>query len=134
MGKLDRFGGVFLLPLIIAAVAFVLIGAPSSWLTLTIAGLSMGMMIFLMASGLSLVFGLMDVLNFGHSAFVSFGAFIAASVLAYFGGWLTSGNIALNILAFTLALAAAITFGAAAGWFFERGIVNPSTATTCARS
>ncbi|WP_298492854.1 branched-chain amino acid ABC transporter permease [uncultured Maritimibacter sp.] len=125
MGKLDRFGGVFLLPLIIAAVAFVLIGAPSSWLTLTIAGLSMGMMIFLMASGLSLVFGLMDVLNFGHSAFVSFGAFIAASVLAYFGGWLTSGNIALNILAFTLALAAAITFGAAAGWFFERVIVKP---------
>jgi branched-chain amino acid transport system permease protein len=85
----------------------------------------MGMMIFLMASGLSLVFGLMDVLNFGHSAFVSFGAFIAASVLAYFGGWLTSGNIALNILAFTLALAAAITFGAAAGWFFERVIVKP---------
>ena len=125
MGKLDRFGGVFLLPLIIAAVAFVLIGAPSSWLTLTIAGLSMGMMIFLMASGLSLVFGLMDVLNFGHSAFVSFGAFIAASVLAYFGGWLTAGNIALNILAFTLALAAAITFGAAAGWFFERVIVKP---------
>ena len=125
MGKLDRFGGVFLLPLIIAAVAFVLIGAPSSWLTLTIAGLSMGMMIFLMASGLSLVFGLMDVLNFGHSAFVSFGAFIAASVLAYFGGWLTSGNIALNILAFTLALSAAITFGAAAGWFFERVIVKP---------
>jgi branched-subunit amino acid ABC-type transport system permease component len=39
----------------------------------------MGMMIFLMASGLSLVFGLMDVLNFGHSAFVSFGAFIAAT-------------------------------------------------------
>ncbi|MBV7407985.1 branched-chain amino acid ABC transporter permease [Maritimibacter sp. DP1N21-5] len=125
MGKLDRFGGVFLLPLVIAALAFVLIGAPSSWLTLTIAGLSMGMMIFLMASGLSLVFGLMDVLNFGHSAFVSFGAFIAASVLAYFGGWLTSDSIALNILAFTLALAAAITFGALAGWFFERVIVKP---------
>ena len=31
----------------------------------------MGMMIFIMASGLTLVFGLMDVLNFGHGAFIA---------------------------------------------------------------
>ena len=63
---LGRMGGVNLLPVALAAVAFILIGAPSSWATLTVAGLAMGMMVFLMASGLSLVFGLMDVLNFGH--------------------------------------------------------------------
>ncbi|MEC7764491.1 MAG: branched-chain amino acid ABC transporter permease [Pseudomonadota bacterium] len=125
MGMLDRFGGVFWLPVILAVIAFVLIGAPSSWLTLTVAGLSMGLMIFLMASGLSLVFGLMDVLNFGHSAFVSFGAFVAASVLAYFGGWLGSDSILLNSLALVFAIAAAIVFGAALGWFFERVIVKP---------
>mgnify|MGYP001256138575 CR=1 FL=1 len=39
---IDKAGGVFLLPVAIAIVAFVLIGAPSSWLTLTVAGLSMG--------------------------------------------------------------------------------------------
>ena len=44
-----------------------------AWVTLTLAGLAMGMMIFIMASGLTLVFGLMDVLNFGHGAFVSVG-------------------------------------------------------------
>jgi branched-chain amino acid transport system permease protein len=121
----ERFGGVFLLPVAIAIIAFVLIGAPSSWLTLTVAGLAMGMMLFLMASGLSLVFGLMDVLNFGHSAFVSFGAFVAASVLAYFGGWLGSDSIFLNIMALVFAIAAAIVFGAALGWFFERVIVKP---------
>lgn len=125
MGMLDRFGGVFWLPVILAVIAFVLIGAPSSWLTLTVAGLSMGLMIFLMASGLSLVFGLMDVLNFGHSAFVSFGAFVAASVLAYFGGWLGSDSILLNSLALVFAIAAAVVFGAALGWFFERVIVKP---------
>ena len=38
---LDRLGGVYLLPLIIALVAFGLIGAPSSWLTLTVAGLTL---------------------------------------------------------------------------------------------
>ncbi|MDF1728603.1 MAG: branched-chain amino acid ABC transporter permease [Sulfitobacter sp.] len=121
---LEKFGGVNLLPLALAAVAFVLIGAPSSWVTLTVAGLSMGMMLFLMASGLSLVFGLMDVLNFGHSAFITFGAFIAATVLAALGGWLDGGWLFAS-LALALALVAAIGFGLAAGLFFETVIIRP---------
>lgn len=120
-----RLGGVYLLPVTMGVLAFVLIGNPSTWVTLTVAGLAMGMMIFLMASGLSLVFGLMDVLNFGHSAFVSFGAFIAASVLAALGSWLTGSSAALNIIALIMAICAATAFGAAAGWFFERVIVRP---------
>jgi len=123
--NLERFGGVYLLPVILAAIAFILIGQPSSWVTLTVAGLAMGMMIFLMASGLSLIFGLMDVLNFGHSAFVSFGAFIAASVLASLGAWLTGDSAILNIAALAAAIGAATAFGAIAGWAFERVIVKP---------
>jgi branched-chain amino acid transport system permease protein len=122
---LGRYGGVNLLPVALAAVAFVLIGAPSSWVTLTIAGLSMGMMVFLMASGLSLVFGLMDVMNFGHSAFISFGAFVAASVLAALSGWLESDSMLLASAALGLALLAAIAFGLAAGLFFETVIIRP---------
>ena len=121
----ERMGGVYLLPFAVALVALVLIGVPSSWVTLTVAGLAMGMMIFLMASGLSLVFGLMDVLNFGHSAFVSFGAFIAASVLAWLGGWLGSESILLNSAAILAAFIAAILFGLAAGWFFETVVIKP---------
>jgi len=45
-----------------------LVGSMPTWVTLTVAGLAMGMMIFIMSSGLTLVFGLMDVLNFGHGA------------------------------------------------------------------
>jgi branched-chain amino acid transport system permease protein len=125
MTSLDRIGGVYVLPVILAAIAFVLIGQPSSWATLTVAGLSMGMMIFLMASGLSLIFGLMDVLNFGHSAFVSFGAFIAATVLAALGGWLVADSAFLNLVALFAAIGAATAFGAIAGWAFERVIVKP---------
>lgn len=121
----ERMGGVYLLPVAVSLVSLVLIGVPSSWVTLTVAGLAMGMMIFLMASGLSLVFGLMDVLNFGHSAFVSFGAFIAASVLAWLGGWLGSDSILLNSAAVLAAFIAAITFGLAAGWFFETVVIKP---------
>lgn len=122
---LGRFGGVNLLPVFLAAIAFLLIGAPSSWVTLTVAGLSMGMMVFLMASGLSLVFGLMDVMNFGHSAFVSLGAFVAASVLAALSGWLDSDSILLASAALGLAMVAAIAFGLAAGLFFETVIIRP---------
>jgi len=122
---IGRLGGVALLPVALAIVALPLTGSFSSWVTLTVAGLAMGMMIFLMASGLSLVFGLMDVLNFGHSAFISFGAFIAASVLAALAGWAQGQSGALNLLAIVLAIGAATAFCAAAGWFFERVIVRP---------
>src|SRR5690606_17332633 len=65
------------------------------------------------------------VLNFGHSAFVSFGAFIAASVLASLGVWVSGGSAALNILALLAAIGAATAFGALAGWAFEHVIVKP---------
>jgi hypothetical protein len=40
-----------------------------------------GLIIFIIASGLTLVFGLMDVLNFGHGVFIALGAFVATSVM-----------------------------------------------------
>ena len=63
-----------LLSAIVALAMLPLIGSGSSWVTLTVESLAMGMMIFIMASGLTLVFGLMDVLNFGHGAFIAVGA------------------------------------------------------------
>ena len=125
MSALDRIGGVYMLPVLLAVIALLAIGQPSTWATLTVAGLSMGMMIFLMASGLSLIFGLMDVLNFGHSAFVSFGAFIAATVLAALGAWLADDSALMNLVALFAAIGAATAFGAVAGWAFERVIVRP---------
>ena len=64
----------------LALVAWPAVGSSSTWFTLTVAGLAMGMIIFIAASGLTLVFGLMDVLNFGHSLFIALGAYIATSV------------------------------------------------------
>ena len=121
----ERIGGVNAIPVLLMLVALPLIGSFSSWVTLTVAGLAMGMMIFLMASGLSLVFGLMDVLNFGHSAFISFGAFIAASTLAVLSAWVGADSLALNFLALFAAIGAATLFGLAAGYFFERVIIKP---------
>ena len=63
-----------------------LFGIPfSTWVTLTVAGLGMGMMIFVMASGMTLTFGLMDVLNLGHGALITAGAFFGATVVTGLG-------------------------------------------------
>jgi branched-chain amino acid transport system ATP-binding protein len=62
-------------------VALPAVGSGSTWLTLTVAGLAMGLIIFIIASGLTLIFGLMDVLNFGHGVFIALGAFVATSVM-----------------------------------------------------
>jgi branched-chain amino acid transport system permease protein len=47
----------------------------STFFLLTITGLGLGAMYFLVASGLSLIYGLMGVLNFAHGAFLTIGAY-----------------------------------------------------------
>ena len=106
-------------------VALPLVGSPASWLTLTVAGLAMGLMIFVMASGLTLTFGLMDVLNFGHGAFIAVGAFVAASVMLAMGPWMASDSLWLNLAAVAPAVLAAMVLSGVLGWGFERVIVKP---------
>lgn len=117
------------LPLILVVAlilfGFVAIGSPVSWLTLTVAGLAMGMMIFIMASGLTLVFGLMDVINFGHGAFVSVGAFVGVTVLAAMSGITETPALIPNITAIGLAVIVAMAATALMGYVFERFIVLP---------
>lgn len=102
------------------------LGVPfTTWVTLTIAALAMGMMIFVIASGLTLVFGLMDVLNFGHGAFIAVGAYVAMSVLLPLSGWMQTDALSLNLAALALAIVAAMVVTGALGWAFERVIIMP---------
>jgi len=110
---------------LLALAALPLIGSVPTWVTLTVAGLAMGMIIFIIASGLTLVFGLMDVLNFGHGVFIAFGAFVAMSVLAPLGAWTESASVAANLGAIGLAMLVAMAVAAALGAVFERLIVRP---------
>lgn len=102
-----------------------LVGSFPTWLTLTVAGLAMGMMIFIMASGLTLVFGLMSVLNFGHGAFVAVGAFSATLVLLPMRGWLEMDSLLINLGVLALAVTLAMVVTGLLGWAFERIIVRP---------
>ncbi len=111
--------------LVICAIAFPLVGNSSTWLTLTVAGLAMGMMMFIMASGLTMVFGLMGVMNFGHAAFITVGAYTATLVLLPMKGWLESEQLWRNLSVLGLAILLAIVVTAIMGWLYERIIVKP---------
>ena len=110
---------------VLALLALPLVGSGSTWLTLTVAGLAMGMIIFIIASGLTLVFGLMDVLNFGHGVFIALGAFVATSVLGAMGDWTGSADIWRNLVAVLPAMLVAMLVAGAIGLAFERFIVRP---------
>ncbi|MFN4103892.1 MAG: branched-chain amino acid ABC transporter permease [Tepidimonas sp.] len=107
------------------AVALPLVGSVPTWLTLTVAGLAMGMIIFVIASGLTLVFGLMDVLNFGHGVFIALGAFVATTVLAGMADWTSSASLAANLIAIFAAMGVAMAVTGAIGYAFERVVVRP---------
>jgi branched-chain amino acid transport system permease protein len=109
----------------IALLALPLVPSAPTWLTLTVAGLAMGMMIFIMASGLTLVFGLMDVMNFAHGAFISVGAYAGASVLLAMKGSMQAPTLAGNLVAIVPGVLAAMALAGALGWFFERVVVRP---------
>jgi len=110
---------------VLALLALPLVGSMPTWATLTVAGLAMGMIIFIIASGLTLVFGLMDVLNFGHGVFIALGAFVAVSVLAPMGGLTASESMAANLVAVGAAMLVAMVVAGAIGYAFERLIVRP---------
>lgn len=56
-------------------------------------GLQLGIMLFLMSAGLTLVFGIMQVINLAHGSFYMIGAYVGATVTA------RTGSFVLGILA-----------------------------------
>jgi len=89
----------------------------STFVLLTITGLGLGAMYFLVASGLSLIYGLMGVLNFAHGAFITFGGYAA--------WWLTTksgGSFELQLLVGT---AFGLLVGAALAAFVELAFIRP---------
>jgi len=107
---------LFLLPLI---------GIPGkTYMTLTIAGLAMGMLLFLVASGVSIIFGLMDVLNFAHGALFAWGAYVGFTVFGYLMKWVEADSVLQNFAAFSLAIVAAMVVVSLVGIVLEKVIVR----------
>ena len=77
----------------------------------TAGGLKIGMLLFLVASGLTLVFGVLGVINFAHGALYMLGAYFSWQVMN------VSGHFGLSV--FLGALGVSIV-----GLLFERGLLN----------
>jgi branched-chain amino acid transport system permease protein len=74
-------------------------------------GLQFGVMLFLMAAGLTLIFGVMGLINLAHGSFYMVGAFACAAVAAATGS-------------FWLGLAASLVAAAAAGALIEVTVIR----------
>jgi len=75
-------------------------------------GVQLGLLLFLVASGLTLVFGILDFVNLAHAALYMLGAFICASLTFALGSFL-------------LAVVVALPVTAAIGWAVERLVARP---------
>ena len=89
----------------------------SSLILILVTGVGLGALYFLVASGLSLIYGLMHVLNFAHGAFLTAGAYaawVAMGQLSGLGGW-----------AFPLAIVIGMVCGAIIGAAVEFCLIRP---------
>jgi len=89
----------------------------SSLILILITGVGLGALYFLVASGLSLIYGLMHVLNFAHGAFLTAGAYaawVATQHLSGLGGW-----------AFPVAVLIGMLVGALIGALVEFFLLRP---------
>src|SRR5215468_3243171 len=82
------------------------------WLTQVFNGISYGALLFLVGSGLSLIFGVMRIVNLAHGSYFLLGGYVALSVIWTTGSW---------VLAIPVAAAAV----AVVGLLMERVFLRP---------
>ena len=91
----------------------------STPILLTITGLGLGAMYFLVASGLSLIYGLMGVLNFAHGAFLTVGAYATWYAETKLGA---IGSVSLR---FVVASLVGLVLGGAFAGIVELVLIRP---------
>src|SRR5450631_2231506 len=80
------------------------------WLIQVVNSVQYGLLLFLVASGLTLIFGIMGVINLAHGSFYMIGAYLAFVLAPVFGG-----NLAVTLLA---GIVLAVVFGFLFEWLF----------------
>ena len=87
-------------------------------------GLQLGLLLFLLAAGLTLVFGIMDLVNLAHGSLYMLGAYFAATFTTITGSFL--GGV-------VLALAATLLWAWFWKWWPCAGCTAATTSTTCSQ-
>jgi branched-chain amino acid transport system permease protein len=91
----------------------------SQLLAVLIDGLTYSSWLFIIAVGLTLIYGVMKILNIAHGSLYALGAYAAASLA---GGWLNAGYAAAG--SYAVMVGAAILVGLVAGPIIERGLLR----------
>ncbi len=89
------------------------------FLSLTFSGVALGAIYFLAASGLSLIYGLMDILNFAHGLFMTLGAYAAWDAATH-----APASWGAPVI-FVVLLVAAVLGGALAAGLTEVLVIRP---------
>ncbi len=77
--------------------------SPSCLVTQTTSGLIIGLLLFLVAAGLTLIFGVLNVVNFAHGSFYMMGAYFAYTVYVFTGSYaLAIVGAALGVAVFSI--------------------------------
>ncbi|MBI3042669.1 MAG: branched-chain amino acid ABC transporter permease [Betaproteobacteria bacterium] len=69
------------------------------WIIQAFNGVSYGALLFLLASGLSLIFGVMRIVNLAHGSFFLLGGYVALTVIWTTGSWLLAIPVAALVVA-----------------------------------
>ncbi len=75
------------------------LASPACLVTQTTSGLIAGLLLFLVAAGLTLIFGVLKIVNFAHGTFYMLGGYVAYSALEY------TGHYGLSVVVAGLAMA-----------------------------
>src|SRR5690349_9635295 len=69
------------------------------WLIQAFNGISYGALLFLVGSGLSLIFGVMRIVNLSHGSYFLLGGYVALTVIWTTGSWVLSIPLAAIVIA-----------------------------------
>ena len=117
---------VLLFAIVIAFAFFSADGNIGTFAITLLSGMLRAMLLFLVAAGLSLIFGLMDILNFAQGAYFMIGAYIAYDVQHPNMGFLNFANgVESPELRFAIGILFAVLVGGALGWVLERVLLRP---------
>ncbi len=119
----------FIISLFVGILVFAFLSAganPGTFSITILSGLLRAMLLFLIAAGLSLIFGLMDILNFAQGAYFMLGAYLAYDIQHPNMGIFRTTDAITNLdVRFALGIVVAVTVGAALGYLLERVFLRP---------
>ena len=96
----------------------------SMWVLALLDGTTQAALLFLVALGLSLIFGVMRILNVAHGSFYALGAYAAASAVAWLSAGSATGSTTGPVLMLLTMLLAALAVAMLVAPLVERGLLK----------